>query len=264
MNEADVYASLKHLPVSSVRYYESISSTNDAASDWVGEGAENFSLVLANEQTAGRGRRARRWFTPKDSALAFTLILRPETANFSSVYTVLGALAVCRAIDEILSIEAQIKWPNDVLINGLKAAGVLAEAIWEGDRLIAVLIGIGVNVTGESIPKGEHLAYPAGYLEAFSQDHVDRVNLLSSIVGHAVGLMAVITSPEIVKMWDKHLALKGEIVTIFDVDGKVTHTGQVIGINHQGELMLDTESEGVICLSGGEVSLRRSPVDSGC
>jgi biotin-[acetyl-CoA-carboxylase] ligase BirA-like protein len=156
----DFQSALAELPLAGFRFFSSIGSTNDEALAWAREGAPDLSLVAADEQTAGRGRSGRKWFTPPGSALAFSLILRPTAAErtFPARITGLSGLAlvdVCRKF----RCSAQIKWPNDVLINGRKAAGILTEASWTGPDVDAFILGVGINVGTASLPTADQFCF---------------------------------------------------------------------------------------------------------
>ena len=136
-------------PVREFRYFDSISSTNDEALHWSDAGAADFSLVIAEEQTKGRGRFERHWVTNPASALAFSLILQPtpEEKNQLALFASLCGLALRDTLETQLGLQAKIKWPNDVLIERRKTAGILVEANWSGDQISGIVLGIGVNVT---------------------------------------------------------------------------------------------------------------------
>jgi BirA family biotin operon repressor/biotin-[acetyl-CoA-carboxylase] ligase len=130
-----------------VVYYERVSSTNDVAWELANAGAPEGTLVLADEQTAGRGRLGRSWVAPARSSLLMSLILRPDLAPAqASRVTMVVALGARAAIGEETGLPAQIKWPNDLLVRGKKFAGILAESGIVGDQLEYVIVGIGVNI----------------------------------------------------------------------------------------------------------------------
>ena len=139
MDVKSLRTSLSDLPLGTIRYYDTIGSTNDEAAAWTEAGAQDLSLVVADEQTQGHGRLQRRWFTPPHTGLAMSLVLRQSqpvepsaSALLLSRLTGLGAVAVCAALQVCCQLEAQIKWPNDVRLGGRKVAGILAEAYWHG------------------------------------------------------------------------------------------------------------------------------------
>jgi BirA family biotin operon repressor/biotin-[acetyl-CoA-carboxylase] ligase len=130
-----------------VVYYERIGSTNDAARQLADAGEPEGTLVLADDQSAGRGRLGRSWIAPAQSSLLMSLILRPGLAPAHAArVTMAVALGACDALPAATGLPAQIKWPNDLLVRGKKCAGILAESGIVGERLEYVIVGIGVNV----------------------------------------------------------------------------------------------------------------------
>jgi BirA family biotin operon repressor/biotin-[acetyl-CoA-carboxylase] ligase len=126
--------------------YEQIGSTNDRAKELAEEGAEHGTVVVAESQTAGRGRRGRAWVSPPGRNLYFSVVLRPELRPAeASELTLVASLAVCDALRHA-GVDAGIKWPNDLLASGKKIAGILTELAAEPDRVHWVVVGVGVNV----------------------------------------------------------------------------------------------------------------------
>jgi len=128
-------------------YHEQVGSTNDAAKQLAETGEPEGTLVIADEQTAGRGRLARTWVAPPRSSILMSLILHPGLAPHQAPrVTMVVALGACDAIHAETGLNAAIKWPNDILLNGKKCAGILAESGIVGDKLEYVIVGLGVNV----------------------------------------------------------------------------------------------------------------------
>jgi BirA family biotin operon repressor/biotin-[acetyl-CoA-carboxylase] ligase len=130
-----------------VVYYERVASTNDAAKQLADADEPEGTLVIADEQSAGRGRLGRTWVAPAQSSLLMSLILRPElTPAQASRVTMTVALGACGAIRAETNLPTQIKWPNDLLVRGKKCAGILAESGIVGETLEYMIVGLGVNV----------------------------------------------------------------------------------------------------------------------
>ena len=129
MDLGTLQSCLSGLPLGQIAYFDVLDSTNEYALNWANGGEEHLSLVVADEQTAGRGRSGRTWFTPPGAALAFSLVLKPELlgAGLITRLTGLGALAVCQVLRDVYGLGSKIKWPNDVLGDGRKLAGVLVD-----------------------------------------------------------------------------------------------------------------------------------------
>jgi BirA family biotin operon repressor/biotin-[acetyl-CoA-carboxylase] ligase len=130
----------------SVRVFEEVDSTNTEAWRWIEDGAEEGSLVIADQMTAGRGRWGRKWLTAPGKQLLVSLVLRraPSLARAGLLTTAAG-VACAEAIENVARLPVSIKWPNDVNVEGRKVAGILIETRTSGDRADAVVVGIGIN-----------------------------------------------------------------------------------------------------------------------
>lgn len=271
MDQSSLEKLLSDLPLGSLRYFGSLTSTNDLAARWVQAGAPDLALVVADEQTAGRGRLNRRWFTPPGAALAFTLIVNNDHRStgqtgqlrlpYSPRYTALGALAVCDALNAALPamLPAQIKWPNDVVAQRRKLAGILAEAQWHGSELKAVILGIGINVAPESVPPADQLNFPATCVEAAVEKTVDRWGLLHAVLERLLHWRRRLDTPEFIQAWGTNLAFRGEWVHLAFPD-KSPLEGQVLGLSPDGSLRVRSRQGEVLNLQMGEIYLR--PVDT--
>lgn len=269
MSEDVLIEILRGLPLGPLRYFTSLGSTNDQAALWAEGGAPHLSLVIADEQTAGRGRLGRHWFTPAGAALAFSLVLRPEFLRFNqndnfsaqanpipvSRLTALGTVAVCSALQVQLGLSPQIKWPNDVLLAGSKVCGVLAEAHWQGERLQAVILGIGINVAADSLPPEQDLLFPATCVEVASGRTVDRWQLLVAVIEQLMGWLPRLASPDFLSFWESHLAYRGEQVSLIP-NGSPPIEGQLLGLDSQGALLMRIADGQEVAFQAGEIHLR--------
>ncbi len=272
MDQHTLEACLADLPLGEMRYFDTIGSTNDYAAEWAQKGAPDCSLVLADEQTAGRGRGNRDWFTPPGSALAISLILHPEIPGESgriTRITGLGALGVSRALRNAYQLPAEIKWPNDVLVRGLKVAGILAEASWMGGQLSAVILGIGINVAPSSVPPqdwaGHHdRPFPATCVESALGAPVDRLVMLQVVLAELLKWLPRLSEPKFIQAWREKMAFLGDWVQVITsaTDGGdfPPLEGQIINLNKDGSLRLRLRSGELKSLQVGEIYLR--PVDS--
>jgi BirA family transcriptional regulator, biotin operon repressor / biotin---[acetyl-CoA-carboxylase] ligase len=258
MDEQRLKSTLSSLPLGPVRYFDQIDSTNSEAARWLEAGAPDRSLVIANEQTSGRGRMGRRWHTPAGASLALSLLLRPKrssrTASDLIRYTALGALAVCEALEE-KGLTPEIKWPNDVIIAGRKLAGILVEIIWQAEALNALIIGIGVNVSQHSLPEKAALNFPATWIEAETGNSVNRIEFLHTILASLLGWLDHLDSSDFLEAWQRSLAYRGEWVEGMTADGQEVR-GIVAGLTEEGFLRLRGHSGEVFTIKTGEISLR--------
>jgi BirA family transcriptional regulator, biotin operon repressor / biotin---[acetyl-CoA-carboxylase] ligase len=269
MDSEMLSASISDLWPGSVRFFEQIDSTNSAAARWADTGASDLALVVADEQTAGRGRQGRRWFTPAGAALAFSLVFRelPDAVSESEAghtpgsfmrLTALGALAVCQALRERYALPAEIKWPNDVLVGRRKLAGILVEATWLGDQLQAAILGIGINIAPQSVPAAAELSFPATCVQEALGRSLDRWELLPAVLDNLLKWKTRLNSPDFLAAWDGYLAFKGEWVRIFENDpsGGNPRQGCVLGLDDQGRLCLQDSSGEAFSLLTGALNLR--------
>lgn len=249
-------AELGQLPITAVQWFDSIGSTNDVALQWAEDDAPDGALVVADHQSAGRGRLQRRWLTPAGSALAFSLILRPKDGEMAHLtrFSGLGALSVGKALEE-LGLKCEIKWPNDVLLSRRKTAGVLVELVWQSDRLRALVIGIGLNVAPASVPPPAEVLFPATCIEAELGRKVDRWNLLASILRQLFQLRQQLSEVSFMKEWEERLAFHHEWVQVEQPDRSIL-LGRVTGLSEDGGLRLHTENQGLVIVSAGDVRLR--------
>ena len=238
------------------KYFDSVGSTNDVAQKWVSEGCPDFSLVMADEQTEGRGRNTRKWYTLPNSSLAFSLVLTSKlTISNLPYYTGLGAVAVSRVLERITNSRVEIKWPNDVLLEGKKVVGILVEGVWSGNMLNGIIIGIGINVTSESVPEDVELLFPATYVERESSKPVNRFDLLLNVISEISNVRHTCTFDDLIKLWDERLAFKGEKVYLIDSAGEQVF-GTLIGISEQGKLIMELEDGECQHFSSNEIRLR--------
>lgn len=242
-----------HLPA--WQYYPEVTSTNDLALAWARQGAVDGSLIIADSQTAGRGRDSRQWMTFPGTALALSLILQPtpEEMSYLPRFTALAALALISALEE-LGIPAEIKWPNDVLVQGKKIAGILIEVDWQQDQVAALVVGLGVNVAAESIPPASQIRFPATSVETEWGQKVDRWELLATILHDIQHHRAYLPSESFLLAWNKHLAFKGQKIRFRLPIGKVI-TATIQGINPDGQLGLLTTRGKPITAVAGEIEI---------
>jgi len=256
MNKNTLKKALSKLPLGDVRYFDSVGSTNNEALAWATSGAKDLSLVIADEQSAGRGRLDRKWFTPKGTSLAFSLILRP-TADEKPHLTRTVGLAALAIADSLRTrgLVAQIKWPNDVLLNGHKVAGILTESVWSGDEADCLVIGIGVNVLKGAVPSPELLQFPATSLEDALGPAIQRTEVLHDILAGMLALRPHLGSSSFIATWEKALAFRGEQVQI-EGGGPAPITGKLLGLESDGSLRLLDEHDNSITVRFGDVRLR--------
>ena len=152
-----------------IHYEEQTVSTNEDAKKWAKQGAEHGTLLIADTQTGGKGRRGRTWYSEKGTTIAMTLICRPDfPLEKTSMLTLVMGLAVADAIEELTSLSTQIKWPNDIVVNGKKVCGILAELGSTMHKPDYLIIGVGINVN-----TGAHISEDAK--NTFEEHHLENI-----------------------------------------------------------------------------------------
>lgn len=256
MNQDDLQRRLRFV-VPALRWRERTLSTNDDALGWAADDAPDGALVIADQQTAGRGRLDRSWLTPPGCALAFSLILRPtpEEQERISLFAGLGALAVQSALKCGGACLAQVKWPNDMLLNRRKVCGILVESTWIGAEAAAVVVGIGINVAPLSVPPAHLVRYPASCVESETGQPVERLELLQAVLERFFAWRSRLCSPEFLAEWERQLAYRGEQVQVETGAGE-KYTGTLLGLTPDGGLRLQNEAGVEIQVIVGDLSLR--------
>lgn len=178
----------KHLKTATygrnVTYYETCSTTQTIAHDDAQNGAPDGTLIIAEEQIAGKGRLARPWSSVARKGIWMSLIIRPSLMpQQAPQMTLVAAVAIVRAIEEVVKIEATIKWPNDIMIKGKKITGILTELQSDPDRVKAIIIGIGMNINHDKDDFPEEIQPIATSLKLESGETIDRSRLISEILG---------------------------------------------------------------------------------
>lgn len=256
MNASLLRTRLAGLPITQIRWFDEVGSTNDQALAWALEDAPDGALVAADSQHQGRGRFDRKWETYPGAALAFSLIFRPNTLEQShlALFSPLGALAVRQALEKY-GLQAEIKWPNDILIARCKVSGILAEAVWQGQQVQSVVLGIGINVMPEAVPKSGESLFPAGSIEEALGHPVDRFDLLRSVLAAVFEWRQKLDHPEFHAAWKSALAFQGEMVQI-EVSGSPPLVGRLEGIDQNGSLILRLSDGQMTSVMVGDVHLR--------
>ncbi len=238
--------SLLEAPVP-VRALESVDSTNRAAKDWALEGAPHGACVLAARQTKGRGRLGRQFFSPP-GGLYMSVILRLPQKQVPGL-TALAAVAVCRAAAETAGAELLIKWVNDLLLQGRKVAGILAEGTGSGEGDRAIVVGVGVNAAPAEFPP--ELRANAGSLQLPPTPGA-KERLAAAIVNHLLRFSR--PGQPFMDEYRSRCVTLGRDVRISAETGSGTE-GLAVGVDDAGALLVRTAS-GLVRVVSGEASIR--------
>ncbi len=238
-------------------YFKELDSTNLRAKQEAEGGAAEGTLVAADAQTAGRGRRGRSWSSPAGVNVYFTLILKPDfRPEKAAMITLVMALAVTGGIFRTCGLEAGIKWPNDVVVNGRKVCGILTEMSVEQGRIRYVAAGVGVNVGLQEFPP--EIASTASCLEAECKGPVSRTalvaNILKAFEGYYESFCRELSLSGIREQYNRCLVNRGRVVRVLDPKGE--YQGTARGINERGELLVEREDGSITEVYAGEVSVR--------
>jgi BirA family transcriptional regulator, biotin operon repressor / biotin---[acetyl-CoA-carboxylase] ligase len=226
-----------------VHYEESVESTQKIAHRLAHEDAPEGTVIIAEEQLSGRGRMDRKWHSPKYTGIWMSIILRPNIPlPKAPQLTLLTAAAIVQGIEDITGVQPEIKWPNDILINGKKVTGILTELVAEADRINSVIIGIGMNVnqTKEDFPV--ELQEIATSLLLEKGGKVSRADLIKSIFMNLEKLYLLYLEEgffPIKLLWESYAISIGRKITA----RTLTHTivGKAQGITDDGVLIIEDE-----------------------
>ena len=230
-----------------VRWQASLPSTMDVASAMVHEGARHGVVVVADEQTAGRGRRGATWQSPSGAGLYLSFVARPRTPSAISLVTLAAGVAVREGIQGSTGLAADLKWPNDLIVGKRKLAGILAEGVGIGSASPAVIIGVGVNV--QPAAYSPDVAARATSIEGELGKPVDRDQLFATILISLWDRLAMLEQKpgDILQAW--RAASPNAAGTRVEWDGK---HGVTAGIDEDGALLVTTNA-GVERIIAGEL-----------
>lgn len=232
-------------------YYEVIESTNTVAKTLAHAGAAEGTMVIADKQTKGRGRLGRQWLAPGGTSLLFSLIFRPnlEATRVQGLTMVCG-LGVRQAIRELTGLPAQLKWPNDILIQGRKAGGILTELSSIGQHLDYVVVGIGLNVNldADLLPA----EFNATSISQELKQPVSRVQLLQLILLHIEERYVALRAGNWpLTEWASALETLGKEVEVRTIHG--TWRGTAAAVDDEGALLIRLEDGQVIRVLEGDI-----------
>jgi len=242
---------------SQVRCFSETDSTNLQACRYGDEGAVDGLVVIADRQNAGKGRMGRRWESPGGVNLYASILLRPEILPFEAPkLTFLSAVAVCRAIKRCSGLKATVKWPNDVLLNGSKVAGLLNEMSSETDRVNYVVLGIGVNLNMSAEQFPDDLRYPATSLVLTLGQPVSRLEFTRALLQEIDELYLLYLeqgSAPIMAAWGGHCDMVGKRVQVDCSNLQIA--GTMIGLGEDGALLVQTDAGKIESIYAGDVRL---------
>lgn len=241
-----------------IRVFPCVPSTNQEAKKMALDGAEQGSAVLAEEQSAGRGRLGRSFFSPRGNGLYMSVILRPKAdASNAVLITTAAAVGVCRAIDTVTGRHPQIKWVNDLYLNEKKICGILTEAVtnFETGVIESVVVGIGINFKGSQSTLPEELRHKAGLLYTDEQPATTRNHLAAEIINQLCTLCDTLELRNFLPEYRMRSMIIGERIRF--LRDQVWSDALAVDIDDNGGLIIALDGDKRETLSSGEVSVRR-------
>lgn len=246
--------------VQSVKLFDSVDSTQNIAQRLAEDGAPEGTLVIAEQQTSGRGRMGRKWVSPSGKGIYMSYILRPGIPlQFAPQLTLLTAVALCRALRSVAApLDIGIKWPNDLLIGGKKISGILLESTAEDERLRYVVTGIGisVNLTREDYPPELHDIATSLAIELGRT--LDRAEIIAAFFAQFQQLYAVYLKDgfaPIKTLWEALSVSLHKPRKLLVAGGEITATP--VSLNDQGALMVQKEDGSIIPIFSAEQMLQQ-------
>ena len=240
-----------------IHYFRQTDSTNNRAKLFASEGAPEGTLVVAEEQTRGRGRRGRQWFSPPGEGIYTSIILRPSISpNEAPKLTLMASVAVAEALLAMTSLAITIKWPNDILINGRKIAGILTEISTEMDRIDYVVIGVGINVNTprKSLPPDIEDTATSVFMETGKP--FPRIALLRAYLEWLEIYYEIFRTKgfePVMKRWKSLAGIIGRHISVDLIDR--VRTGEVLDVDKDGFLILRGQDGTIERIISGDVTL---------
>ncbi|MDN5330791.1 MAG: BirA family transcriptional regulator [Tepidanaerobacteraceae bacterium] len=239
-----------------IYYYPSIGSTNDEAKKLAQNGAPHGTLVIAEEQTGGKGRLGRRWVSPPREGIWLSIILRPSLEPYEAPrITMTCAVAAAKAIRKVAGIDCWIKWPNDLLVEGKKVAGILTEMSADMDSINFVVTGIGVNVNNTDFPA--EIKETATSLKLVSGKNVERLKILTEFLSQFEVFYRYLEDGEFGKVLEEWRQLSCNLGRRVRIIGRNSELeGLALDVDDDGALLVKTDGGTVERVLSGDVSLR--------
>ncbi|MBM4325270.1 MAG: biotin--[acetyl-CoA-carboxylase] ligase [Deltaproteobacteria bacterium] len=242
-----------------IHYFHALDSTNSKAYDLANRGAEEGEIVIAESQTKGKGRLGRNWFSPPYLNLYLSVILRPEISPHQApLITLMAAVATAEAIEKSSGLRPLIKWPNDILLNGRKMAGLLNEIKSETDRIHFIILGIGVNLNIDEKMFPKEIRSIATSMKREMGEGVSRKDFLASLLRGLEQWYTVFLKEGgnvILESWRRWAQIKGRRVKMTSFGETIA--GRAIDVDSDGALIIETKRGERKRVVAGDVEYRR-------
>lgn len=243
-----------------VIYFPTADSTQSIALSIANKTEANGTVVVAGQQGRGRGRLRRKWISPT-GGLWFSVLLRPKIpTGLVTLLPFMAALAVREGIAKVTSLDAHLKWPNDVMISGKKVAGILLDVSAEAEAVNYAIIGIGVNVNVDTAEIKSKIPPAMGIIslrEELGYD-VSRLELIRNILESMEKFMDLLIRKgayEVISIWKKHSDMLGRRITVFQ-NNVAIHTGTAVDLDDDGSLLVKVDAGKTIAVTSGDIQVR--------
>lgn len=238
-------------------HYDSVESTNNEVKK-IAQKEEEGLIIVAEEQTKGKGRLGRNWTSPKQKGLWFSILLKPNISpSDAPKITQIGAAAISKTISDI-DIKTEIKWPNDIIINSKKVCGILTEMSGELNKVNYIVIGIGINVNIDKNEIPNDIKEIATSLKIEKNNKIDRRILLANILNNFENLYEELKNNgninSSIDICRKDSSLIGKKVKV--INGGKEKIGLALNINDEGQLLIEYEDGKIENIISGEISIR--------
>lgn len=258
LNQVEIEQNINSYKLSNapqIIYLDEVDSTNNYARLMADKINSDF-LVVADMQTLGKGRMGRSWSSPAGTGIFMSLCIKPEIAvEKASMITLVTAISICDAIEELYPISSTIKWPNDIVINSKKISGILTEMSSDMDGIKYIISGMGINVNNKEFP--DDIKDMASSLLLETGILMDRAKLIAAVMYHFYRNMNIFLKTcdmsGLKENYEKHLANIGKDVNILDPKG--SYQAVALGIDETGALLVNAEGK-IKRIISGEVSVR--------
>lgn len=241
-----------------MKYFPSVDSTNRVAKALAYHGAEEGTIVVAEEQDSGKGRLDRNFYSPRGKGIWFSVILRPKILPHDAPkFTLMAAVAVAEAMARF-NLKAEIKWPNDIMFDGRKLVGILTEITGELARITYMVIGIGINVNMSREDFPEELQSVAASLAEMNGEDLSRVELFRAVLEEFDKLYREVSASgfdKVIERWKKYNVTLGKNVRVISAGDGESFTGKAIDLDEDGALVVET-AKGRRTVYAGDVSIR--------
>lgn len=239
-----------------LHYFVQTTSTMDDARHLAEDGAPHGTVVVADEQTAGRGTKGRIWVSPPGQSIHTTLILRPDIEQLKRL-SIVSPVASTDAVRETTTLEPTIKWPNDIQIEHRKMGGILIEAEWREGRPSYALVGIGLNVNFDPAPWATKIDRPATSLMIELDQRQEREPVFAALLNAFERRFAQAGSSDLHDVWVSRLNTLHKAVTVTLAGGEAIQ-GTAVAVDDAGALIVETETGERRAFIAGEVTLREA------